>query len=84
MFQRSPLPDSSTGIPVLVTAFSSNHFVEALHMIQNVTSVMRRRYENVTMIVYDLGLTFLQRRMVINVLFLSGLDWTKLKLTSQD
>ena len=64
MFERAPVPDENTRVPVVVTALSSTHFIEAMHMLENVTGVMRGRYDNFKIIIYDIGLTYIQRKMV--------------------
>ena len=48
-----PIPD----IPAFVTAFSSNHFEEGRAMFYNFNETVRRRYPNLKLYFFDIGLT---------------------------
>ena len=48
-----PIPD----IPAFVTAFSSNHFEEGRAMLYNFNETVRRRYPNLKLYFFDIGLT---------------------------
>ncbi|KAL3883569.1 hypothetical protein ACJMK2_029821 [Sinanodonta woodiana] len=59
-FVDSPNPR----IPVIVTAASSNHFLEVQALMQNVHSVVFPKYKNVKFIFYDIGLSVNETEMV--------------------
>ncbi|KAL3883552.1 hypothetical protein ACJMK2_029805 [Sinanodonta woodiana] len=51
-------------IPVIVTAASSNHFMEVQAQMQNLHSVVFPKYKNVKFIFYDIGLSENETEMV--------------------
>ncbi|KAK3585678.1 hypothetical protein CHS0354_020245 [Potamilus streckersoni] len=51
-------------IPVLVTAASSNHFLEVQALMQNLHSVVFPKYKNLKFIFYDIGLKENEKEMV--------------------
>ncbi|KAL3883555.1 hypothetical protein ACJMK2_029808 [Sinanodonta woodiana] len=51
-------------IPVIVTAASSNHFLEVQALMQNLHSVVFPKYKNVKFIFYDIGLSKNETEMV--------------------
>ncbi|KAL3883556.1 hypothetical protein ACJMK2_029809 [Sinanodonta woodiana] len=55
---------SNPRIPVIVTAASSNHFLEVQALMQNVHSVVFPKYKNVKFIFYDIGLSVNETEMV--------------------
>ena len=55
-------------VPVLVSGASSNHYLEALMLLENLNAFVRPVYTNTTFYFFDLGLTAPEKQKVCTVL----------------
>lgn len=51
-------------IPMFVTAFTSNHYQEGLAQLRNFERFVRPAYQNSPLVVYNIGLTEEENKMV--------------------
>ena len=65
--------------PAIVTALSSTHYLEGLQLVENVNTVVRKKYPKVLLIMFDIGLSTSQREEVHTIVLYSLLSLCKLK-----
>ena len=60
---------SQVRVPVIVTACSSNHFMENMGLLKNIETVVRPVYKDLKIVLFDLGLT--KTEEIEQVMFIS-------------
>ena len=65
IIQQNEIDQSLPSLPAIMTAFSANHYTEAMDLVENINTVVRSGYKDIKFYIIDLGLSISQQKEVI-------------------